>query len=146
MLFFFFLTHPLATKMLLFWSFMGGGPSLSIPEPVTFLWGSSELFLEVSSHPGMAVIGVSPSPHLQSSFSDSRSVREPKFSRVTVFSQPTGICKTHLKEVCLLLFQPLIPVYVEFCQKVFTKSGLRKTVFSLWFFFGGRGGISRNVI
>lgn len=58
-------------------------------------------------------VGVSPpqanrytSPHLSSSFSDSRSVREPKFSRVTVFSQPTGICKTHLKKFAFYFSDP----------------------------------------
>lgn len=70
------------------------------------------------------------SPHLSSSFSDSRSVREPKFSRVTVFSQPTGICKTHLEKF-VFTFQTLIPIYFKFCHKVFMKSGLRKTFFSL---------------
>lgn len=75
------------------------------------------------------------SPHLRSSFSDSQSVREPKFSRVTVFSQPTGICNTHLKK--FFTFQTLVPINFKFCHTVFMKSGLRKTFFFLVIFFGG---------
>ena len=83
-------------------------------------------------------VGVSPpqanrytSPHLSSSFSDSRSVREPKFSRVTVFSQPT-VCihSPYAKPISKSLpftFQTLVPIYFKFCHKVFMKSGLRKT-------------------
>lgn len=113
----------------------------------------------------MAVIGVSPSappprsqawaplprkptgalPHTcgPHSLTVKESVREPKFSRVTVFSQPTGICNTHLKK--FFTFQTLVPINFKFCHTVFMKSGLRKTFFFLVIFFGG-GGISRNVI
>lgn len=43
-----------------------------------------------------------------------QSGKEPKLSRVTVFSPPTGICEIHLQKVCLSLFQTLIPMCFEF--------------------------------
>lgn len=133
MLFFFSLTHSPATKMLFFWSFMGRGPppnaTLSIPEPFTFLWGSSELFwkflhtlawkLLVSapphSHP--AIRRGRPSPTSQQVHLPTLEffiLWQSKCKGTQIF-QGHGVQSAHRnmqnpsRKVCLLLFRPLSP-------------------------------------
>lgn len=131
--FFFSLTHPPATKMLLFWSFMGRAPpanaTLSIPEPVTFLWGSSELFqkflhtlawqllVSTTPHPHPAVRSGCPSPASQQVHLPMLAVFIfwPSKCKGTQIFQSHGVQSAHRnmqnpsQKVCLLLFKPLSP-------------------------------------
>lgn len=93
------------------------------PGAFSFLWGLNWLFhfftlwqdsdLESAPpqpHPAVRCGGRRPirytSQSFCSSFSDSWSLKEPILSRVVVCSQPTGICKTNLKEFVFHLSNP----------------------------------------
>lgn len=75
------------------------------------------------------------------SFSDSRSVKGTQTFQSQVFSQPTGMCKTHLKKFvfhssnsCPYTWNPVVPVSWSI-YKIYIK----KDIFSLVIVFGGWG-------
>lgn len=151
---------PCYHQRLFFWSFQGRGPPLlpltdTHPQPFSSFWAfcfftpwQDSYFLSAHSLPwprsGWALgwpVGLHLLKLVLFIFWQWK-CEGPKLSSHT-FSQPTGICRTHLRKSCLSLFQTLIPACFD--SIIVTVPGstyeiwFKKTFVPLWLFFGGSG-------